>query len=316
MSDRTENFTIEKTLPSGRLDKYLSEKYPAASRGNLQRLIEEGHILVNGQIVKPTHSPHAGDEIRVHWPEARPSKVQPEKIPLDILFEDKALLVLNKPAGIVVHPAAGHEEHTLVNALLHHCKGSLSGIGGVARPGIVHRLDKETSGCLVVAKNDETHIALSAQFAAREVHKIYHALVCGEPGRPTGEIRAAIARHPTHRKRMAVRDDSIGRAAHTSYEILERLYATTLMAAQIHTGRTHQIRVHFQFIGHPLVGDETYGARQNARVKELTHYAAPRVMLHAKHLSFIHPRTKKPMDFEAPLPEDFQAAVKFLRVKN
>jgi 23S rRNA pseudouridine1911/1915/1917 synthase len=148
------------------------------------------------------------------------------------------------------------------------------------------------------------------------VKKIYHALVCGEPGRATGEIRAAIARHPTHRKRMAVRDDSGGRAAHTSYKILERLYATTLMEAQIHTGRTHQIRVHFQFIGHPLLGDDTYGAKQNARVKELTNYAAPRVMLHAKHLSFVHPRTKKPMDFAAPLPADFQAALKRLRVKD
>jgi len=229
------------------------------------------------------------------------------------LFEDKSLLVVNKPAGLVVHPAAGHEEHTLVNALLHHCKGSLSGIGGVARPGIVHRLDKETSGCLVVAKNDETHIALAEQFSNREVKKIYHALVCGEPARDSGEIRAAIARHPTHRKRMAVRDDSDGRAAHTSYRILERLYAATLMEAQIHTGRTHQIRVHFQFIGHPLVGDDTYGAKQNARVKELTNYAAPRVMLHAKNLSFIHPRTKKPMNFEAPLPADFKQALKLLR---
>ena len=315
MASRTENFIVEHTLPSERLDKFLGVKFPAASRGALQRLIEEGHIRVNGQIVKPTHHPHAGEQIQVHWPEARPAEAQPEKIPLDILFEDKSLLVVNKPAGLVVHPAAGHEEHTLVNALLHHCKGSLSGIGGVARPGIVHRLDKETSGCIVVAKNDETHIALAAQFAEREVHKIYHALVCGEPARDAGEIRAAIARHPTHRKRMAVRDDSSGRAAHTSYRILERLYATTLMEAQIHTGRTHQIRVHFQFIGHPLLGDETYGAKQNARVKEQTHYAAPRVMLHAKHLSFTHPRTKKPMEFEAPLPEDFQAALKLLRGK-
>jgi 23S rRNA pseudouridine1911/1915/1917 synthase len=316
MATRTENFIVEKSLPSERLDKFLCDKFPAASRGALQRLIEEGHIRVNGQVVKPTHHPHAGEKIEVHWPEAKPAQAQPEKIPLDILFEDKSLLVVNKVAGIVVHPAAGHEEHTLVNALLHHCKGSLSGIGGVARPGIVHRLDKETSGCLVVAKNDETHIALAEQFASREVKKIYHALVCGEPGRPTGEIRAAIARHPTHRKRMAVRDESEGRAAHTSYKILECLYAATLMEAQIHTGRTHQIRVHFQFIGHPLVGDETYGAKQNARVKELTHYAAPRVMLHARHLSFVHPRTKKPMDFEAPLPEDFLAALKLLRVKS
>jgi 23S rRNA pseudouridine1911/1915/1917 synthase len=316
MSLRTENFTVEKSLPSARLDKYLCEKFPAASRGALQRLIEEGHVRVNGQTVKPTHHPHAGEQIEVHWPEAKPAEARPEKIPLDILFEDKSLLVVNKPAGLVVHPAAGHEEHTLVNALLHHCKGSLSGIGGVARPGIVHRLDKETSGCLVVAKNDETHIALAEQFSNREVKKIYHALVCGEPARDSGEIRAAIARHPTHRKRMAVRDDSDGRAAHTSYRILERLYAATLMEAQIHTGRTHQIRVHFQFIGHPLVGDDTYGAKQNARVKELTNYAAPRVMLHAKNLSFIHPRTKKPVNFEAPLPADFKQALKLLRVKN
>ena len=316
MSLRTENFTVEKSLPSARLDKYLCEKFPAASRGALQRLIEEGHVRVNGQTVKPTHHPHAGEQIEVHWPEARPAEARPEKIPLDILFEDKSLLVVNKPAGLVVHPAAGHEEHTLVNALLHHCKGSLSGIGGVARPGIVHRLDKETSGCLVVAKNDEKHIALAEQFSNREVKKIYHALVCGEPARDSGEIRAAIARHPTHRKRMAVRDDSDGRAAHTSYRILERLYAATLMEAQIHTGRTHQIRVHFQFIGHPLVGDDTYGAKQNARVKELTNYAAPRVMLHAKNLSFIHPRTKKPVNFEAPLPADFKQALKLLRVKN
>jgi 23S rRNA pseudouridine1911/1915/1917 synthase len=313
MSTRTENFIVEKSLPSARLDKFLHEKFPAVSRGTLQRLIEEGHIRVNGKSIKPTHKPHAGEKIEVHWPEAKPAEAQPEKIPLDILFEDKSLLVVNKPAGLVVHPAAGHEEHTLVNALLHHCQGSLSGIGGVARPGIVHRLDKETSGCLVVAKNDETHLALSEQFAAREVKKFYHALVCGEPARESGEIRAAIARHPTHRKRMAVRDDSASRAAHTSYKILERLYAATLMEAQIHTGRTHQVRVHFQYIGHPLVGDDTYGARQNARLKELTNYAAPRVMLHARELSFIHPRTKKPVKFEAPLPEDFLAALKFLR---
>jgi 23S rRNA pseudouridine1911/1915/1917 synthase len=315
MNSRTENFIVEESLPSGRLDTFLRIKYPAISRGALQRLIEEGHIRVNNRIVKPTHHPRSGEKIEVHWPEARPDKAQPEKIPLDILFEDKSLLVVNKPAGLVVHPAAGHEEHTLVNALLHHCKGSLSGIGGVARPGIVHRLDKETSGCLVVAKNDGTHLALSKQFAAREVKKIYNAIVCGEPARESGEIRAAIARHPTHRKRMAARDEESGRAAHTSYKILERLYAATLMEAQIHTGRTHQVRVHFQFIGHPLVGDDTYGARQNARLTELTNYAASRVMLHARELSFIHPRTEKPVKFEAPLPKDFLAALKLLRMR-
>ena len=196
MSSRTENFIIVKSLPAGRLDAFLREKFPAVSRVALKRLIKQGHIRVNGHTVKPTHSPRAGEQIEIHWPEARPAEAQPEEIPLDILFEDKSLLVLNKPAGLVVHPAAGNEEHTLVNALLHHCQDSLSGIGGVARPGIVHRLDKETSGCLVVAKNDETHQALSKQFAAREVGKIYNAIVCGELARDSGEIRAAIARHP------------------------------------------------------------------------------------------------------------------------
>ena len=312
MSARKENFIVEKSLPNERLDTFLREKFSAISRGALQRLIEEGHIRVNSKTVKPTHHPRAGEKIEVHWPEAKPAMAQPEKIPLDILFEDKSLLVVNKPAGLVVHPAAGHEEHTLVNALLHHCKNSLSGIGGVARPGIVHRLDKETSGCLVVAKNDETHLALSEQFASREVKKIYHAIVCGALARESGEIHAAIARHPTHRKRMAANDDDSGRAAHTSWRVLEKLNSATLVEAQIHTGRTHQIRVHFQFIGHPLVGDDTYGARQNARLKELTNYAAPRVMLHARELSFIHPRTEKEMNFESLLPKDFRDALKFL----
>ncbi len=313
MPARTETFTIEKSLPSGRLDAFLREKFPAVSRVALKRLIEQGHVRVNGHTVKPTHSPRAGEQIEIHWPEARPAEAQPEEIPLDILFEDKSLLVLNKPAWLVVHPAAGNEEHTLVNALLHHCRGSLSGIGGVARPGIVHRLDKETSGCLVVAKNDETHLALSKQFAAREVGKIYNAILCGELTRDSGEIHAAIARHPTHRKRMAVRDDNSGRAAHTSYRVLERLNSATFVEAHLHTGRTHQIRVHFQFLGHPLVGDETYGSRQYKKLSELTGYEPPRVMLHARELSFIHPHTGKEMSFEAPLPEDFREALKSLR---
>src|SRR6185312_5868571 len=256
MSSRTDSLVIDRTLPSGRLDSYLRGKFPAASRGAIQRLIEEGHILVDGKRVKPTHTPRAGEQVAVHWPEAKPSEAQPEEIPFDVLFEDDTLLVLNKPAGLVVHPAAGHEEHTLVNALLHHCAGELSGVGGVARPGIVHRLDKETSGCLVVAKNDETHIALSSQFASRKVEKVYHAIVCGEMTGDKGEIRAAIARHPSHRKRMAVSDDT-GREARTSYHVLERMRATTLVEVALHTGRTHQIRVHFQFLGFPLAGDLT-----------------------------------------------------------
>src|SRR5690349_3532870 len=259
---RAETLVVEKSRPGERLDTFLRGQFPAASRAALKRLIEQGHIKINGQRTKPTHTPRAGEVVAVEWPEARPAEAQPEDIPLDIIYEDEALLVLNKPAGLVVHPAAGNEEHTLVNALLHHCKGELSGIGGVARPGIVHRLDKETSGCLVVAKNDDTHIALSAQFASRKVDKTYHAILCGEMQRDEGEIRAAIARHPSHRKRMAV-DDDAGRAARTSYRVLERLRGTTLVEALLHTGRTHQLRVHFQFLGFPIVGDATYGNRQN-----------------------------------------------------
>ena len=314
MSAHTENFVIEESLPGGRLDVFLREKFPAASRGAMQRLIEQGHIRINGEVVKPTHSPRAGEQVEVHWPDAQPAEAQPEEIPLDILFEDKSLLVINKPPGLVVHPAAGHEEHTLVNALLHHCHGSLSGIGGVARPGIVHRLDKETSGCLVVAKNDETHLALAKQFEERTVEKLYDAIVLGIMERDAGEIRASIARHPSHRKRMAVLESSSSRFAHTSYRVLERLVHATHVEAEIHTGRTHQIRVHFQFIGHPVLGDDTYGAKANKRFAESTGYAAPRVLLHARKLSFVHPRTGKKVNFTAPLPEDFQAAVKFLRV--
>ncbi|MGO8931216.1 MAG: RluA family pseudouridine synthase [Limisphaerales bacterium] len=312
MSSRTEVLTIEHSLPSERLDTYLRGKFPAVSRGAIQRLIEQGDIRVNGRIIKPTHTPRAGEQVELHWPEARAAEAQPEEMPLDILFEDETLLVLNKPPGLVVHPAAGHEEHTLVNALLHHCAGQLSGIGGVARPGIVHRLDKETSGCLVVAKNDETHLALSAQFASRKVEKVYHAILCGALPRDQGEIRAAIARHPSHRKRMAV-DDDAGREARTDYRVLERLEAATLVEAVLHTGRTHQIRVHFQFIGFPLVGDATYGNRQNQHLGDLTGYSAPRQMLHASRLAFIHPRSAKRLSFEAPRPEDFLDALVALR---
>jgi 23S rRNA pseudouridine1911/1915/1917 synthase len=313
MSSRTEVLTIEHSLPSVRLDMYLRGKFPAVSRGAIQRLIVQGYIRVNGRTVKPTHAPRAGEQVEVHWPEARSAEAQAEKMPLNILYEDEALLVLNKPPGLVVHPGAGHEEHTLVNALLHHCAGQLSGIGGVARPGIVHRLDKETSGCLVVAKNDETHLALSTQFATRRVEKIYQAILCGELPRDQGEIRAAIARHPSHRKRMAV-DDDAGREARTGYQVLERLRGTTLVEAVLHTGRTHQIRVHFQFLGFPLVGDATYGNRQNQRLEDLIGYRASRLMLHAGRLAFVHPRTAKRLSFEAPRPEDFLDALAALRL--
>ncbi len=309
---RSEEFVVERSWPGDRLDRYLVSRYPAVSRGTLQRLIEEGHIRVNGHPVKSTHSPRAGERVSVHWPEARPAEARPENIPIEVLYEDDDLLVLNKAAGIVVHPAAGNEEHTLVNALLHHCQGRLSGIGGVARPGIVHRLDKETSGCLVVAKNDETHVKLSEQFAGRTTEKIYLAIVCGELPRDEGEIHAAIARHPSHRKRMAVSAGD-GREASTGYRVSERLREATLVEAQLHTGRTHQLRVHFQHIGFPIVGDDTYGARANRKLMESTGYQAPRVLLHARKLAFVHPRTKRRRAFTAPVPADFEEALARLR---
>lgn len=312
MADRIEVITVERSLPCERLDTWLRSQFPAISRGAIQRLIEEGFITVNGHPSKATHAPKAGERIEVRWPEAKPAEAQPEDIPLQILYEDEVLLVMNKPPGLVVHPAVGNEEHTLVNALLHHCKGQLSGIGGVARPGIVHRLDKDTSGCLVAAKNDEAHLALSSQFASRKVSKTYQAILCGELSRDQGEIKAAIARHATQRKRMAVNEQT-GREARTSFKVLERLRGSTHVEAVIHTGRTHQIRVHFQHLGHPLVGDQTYGSRQNLRLGELVGYAAPRQMLHAAKLSFIHPRTGKVLALEAPLPEDFVDALTALR---
>jgi len=314
MTSRTETFVVEHSKPTQRFDAFLREIFPVVSRGTFQRLIEEGHITVEGKVVKATHHPRAGETVVVHWPEARAAENKPEDIPLEILFEDKDLLVLNKPPGIVVHPSAGHDEHTLVNALLHHCRGQLSGIGGVARPGIVHRLDKDTSGCLVVAKTDEAHLFLAEQFAGRSMEKIYHAIVCGEVTKMEGDIRASIARHPSHRKRMAATDGK-GRDAWTGYKVLERMNQTTLVEANLHTGRTHQIRVHFQHLGYPVLGDDVYGERQNKRLKELTQYSPPRQMLHAFKITFLHPGKKKPITMEAPWPLDFSKARDLLSLK-
>ena len=312
MSKRIDTIVIEQTLLSERLDNFLRTKLPDVSRGTIQRLIEEGQITVGGKHVKATHHPRAGEIVEIRWPEPKAAEAQAEDIPLDVIFEDDDLLVLNKPAGLVVHPAAGHDEGTLVNALLHHCAGKLSGIGGVARPGIVHRLDKDTSGCLVVAKNDAAHLALAEQFAGRSLEKIYHAIVCGEPQFAAGEIIASIARHPTERKRMAVMQDK-GREARTTWKVMEKMRGSALLEVGLHTGRTHQIRVHFQHAGFPIVGDDVYGKKQNKRLTDLTRYTAPRQMLHASRLTFIHPRTKKEVKFEAPWPADFKKAIAMLK---
>jgi 23S rRNA pseudouridine1911/1915/1917 synthase len=233
-------------------------------------------------------------------------------MPLDILFEDDDFLVLNKPAGWVVHPAAGHREHTVVNALLHHCRGQLSGIGGVARPGIVHRLDKDTSGCLVAAKNDAAHVHLAAQFAGRSVEKIYQALACGRMPRLSGQIDAAIARDPAHRQRMAVTGRK-GRESRTSYRVLERWAEATQVELELHTGRTHQIRVHLRHLGYPVAGDRVYGRGATVRLEERTGYQAPRALLHARRLTLTHPRDGRRMSFEAALPGDFATALDFFR---
>ncbi len=308
-----ETFTVDMPGPALRLDRFLQARFTSRSRVELQRLLSDGCILLNGKVPKPSNKPKTGDVVEIRWPDPKPAGVEPQEIPIEIIFEDSDLLVLNKSPDLVVHPAHGHADGTLVNALLHHCKGSLSGVGGVERPGIVHRLDLETSGCLVVAKNDETHRALQEQFAARTVEKIYHAILCGDLQPPVGEIRAAIARHPSHRKRMAVTTPGKGRSARTTYRRLEVLNGAAYVEAVIHTGRTHQIRVHFQHLGFPLVGDSTYGVRQNARLTAETGYAAARQMLHARRLGFHHPRTGAWRDYEAPLPADFLGALKALR---
>ena len=310
---RRETLRVEISLPQARLDKFLKKQFPDTSRGAFQRLIQDGDVRVDGKTIKPTHQPRAGEEIVIIWPEPESAEAQPENIPLDVLYEDDRLLVINKPVGIVVHPAAGHASGTLVNALLHHCAGQLSGVGGVARPGIVHRLDKDTSGCLVVAKDDSAHHALSAQFADRKNTKIYQALVCGQPAKERIIVKAPIARHPVHRKKMAIVER--GRDSHTDFRVLEALRDSALVEATLHTGRTHQIRVHLQHLGCPLVGDPVYGGRPARQFAQSTGYEAPRQMLHAAALGFTHPLSGKKMEVNAPLPADFADALNFLKTR-
>lgn len=310
-------FTVVDSLPGSRMDAFLRERYEQSSRGEIQRLLKEGWVQVNGRMAKPAQSPRAGDVIEVRWPAAVPTEVVAQEIPLDILYEDADLLVLNKSANLVVHPSAGHADGTLVNALLHHCQGQLSGIGGVERPGIVHRLDLGTSGCLVVAKNDQAHRSLQEQFADRKVEKTYQCIVCGSLKEADGEIRAPIGRHATQRKKMTVTEPGRpGRSAWTSYRLLEQLPESSFVEARLHTGRTHQIRVHFQNLGFPLVGDTTYGARANVRFTEATGITPMHQMLHARHLAFFHPRQRVWIEFYAPLPPEFQETLTILRTLN
>jgi 23S rRNA pseudouridine1911/1915/1917 synthase len=329
---------VEKEHARARLDRFLALALPSFSRARLQTLIRDGFVKLNGRPPRPRDPVRTGDTVELIEPEIEKVDAQPEKIALEILFEDDDLLVLNKPAGIVMHPGAGHQQHTLVNALLAHCK-NLSGIGGKERPGIVHRLDKETSGCLVVAKNDATHRDLSKQFAARTMQKIYLALVAGIPRKSSGVIDLAIARHPVHRQRMSIARRQ-GRSAKTEYRVLRsgttseaptsvpissprylpspaersprRVSALrspgpiSLLECTLHSGRTHQIRVHLHHLGHPVLGDKLYGGKRAGDF--------PRQLLHAWKLAFTHPRTSEVLTFEAPLPRDFADVVQRLSV--
>jgi 23S rRNA pseudouridine1911/1915/1917 synthase len=290
-------FLVENAEVGLRLDHFLAAKAADLSRSRLQALVREGHVSVDGLAVTPSRKVRAGERIILTVPPPSTATNAPEDIALDILFEDGDLIVINKPAGLVVHPAAGHATGTLVNALLHHC-GALSVIGGVERPGIVHRLDKETSGCIVAAKNDTAHQELARQFASRDVTKIYLAVTSGHFAKKSGIISDAIGRHRVHRQKMAVVPEDKGRAAKTGWRILADLPTGSLVECTLHTGRTHQIRVHLKHIGHPLLGDAIYGKRAGF----------PRQMLHAWKLGLSHPRTGKRLDFVAPIPPDFLAA--------
>jgi len=299
------------TVPDGirreRADKLLAHAFPEHSRSAFQRALEAGLVAVDGKVIAQDVEVKAGQVVTFSFPESTPMELKPVDIPLDVIFEDKHLIVLNKAAGMVVHPGVGTGEDTMVHALLAHCAGELSGVGGVERPGIVHRLDKETTGLLVVAKNDAAHRALADQFASRTLKKEYVALISGVPKKDSGTVDSAISRHPVHRHRMTTGEG--GRPSKTDWLVEKKFGAlAALVRCRIHTGRTHQIRVHLKSIGHPLLGDSTYGWKQNPAMPGVT-----RVMLHAEHLVFTHPVSGKEMDLTAPLPRDFKQLLTALR---
>jgi 23S rRNA pseudouridine1911/1915/1917 synthase len=304
----TQSYTVPEGVRGLRADKALAQGFPEHSRTALQRAFDEGRVTLGGTTIARDHAVMAGDALEFSFPEVVPADMTPADIPLTVLFEDKHMLAVNKPAGMVVHPGAATGEDTLVHALLSHCADSLSGIGGVERPGIVHRLDKETTGVIVVAKTDQAHRALADQFATRTLQKHYVALVAGAPQLLSGTIDRAIARHPTHRHRMTVGEG--GKPARTSWERVEAFgELAALLRCQIFTGRTHQIRVHLKSLGHPILGDVIYGWKPDPRMSR----QPERVMLHAEHLVLQHPVSGKELDLRAPLPADFQAMLKSLR---
>jgi 23S rRNA pseudouridine1911/1915/1917 synthase len=286
-----------------RLDTFLAGRFPDFTRSRIKTLIDEGHAAVNGRAAKAGQKLAAGDAVALEVPELAPVEAKPEDIPLDIVYEDGSLLVINKPRGLVVHPAAGNEQGTLVNALLNHCH-DLSGIAGELKPGIVHRLDKDTTGLLVVAKDDRAHLSLSRQIGEKSAKRIYLALVEGNIAEDYGRVDAPLGRSRADRKKIAVVED--GRQAATGYFVRERFGDVTLVECHLETGRTHQIRVHMKHIGHPVVGDPVYGIKRQR-------YALQGQLLHAYQLEFTHPETGERMKFEAPLPEDFQQVLDTLQ---
>ena len=293
------NYVADENL---RIDKFIAAHMDGVTRSHIQKLIDEGNVLVDGKVIKSNYKLKVGQNIEFTIPEAKQLDVKAEEIELDIVYEDEHMLVVNKPQNMVVHPAAGNYEGTLVNALIHHCGDSLSGINGVIRPGIVHRIDKDTSGLLLVAKDDETHIGLSEQIKEHSLTRKYIAIVHGNFKNDEGTVDAPIGRHPTDRKRMCITEKNSKNAV-THYRVLQRFMEYTLVECKLETGRTHQIRVHMASLGHPVMGDKTYGGKKEK-------YNLSGQLLHAKIVGFVHPITKEYLEFETEIPERFK---KFLK---
>ena len=290
-------FIVDESTDHIRIDKYLNELLPDQSRSYIQKLLKDGHILVNNSIIKPNYKVKADDRIQIDIPEPIEANIEAENIPLDIIYEDNDVLIVNKPKEMVVHPAPGNYSGTLVNALMHHCKDPLSNINGVLRPGIVHRIDKNTTGCLIICKNDQSHNFIADQLSEHSINRIYVGIVCGVLKDDEGTIDAPIGRNKRDRKLMSVNED--GKRAITHYKVLKRFRDYTLVQFKLETGRTHQIRVHMAHINHPLLGDDQYG-RQKCKFN-LTGQC-----LHAKTIGFIHPSTKEYVEFEVDEPEYFK----------
>lgn len=300
-----QSFEVEAEYEDERLDKYLSVIFPEQSRSFFQKLIKEEHVSVNEKHEKANYRLKPEDVVTVEIPDAVETPILPENIPLDILYEDDDVLIVNKPKGMVVHPSAGHYTGTLVNAIMYHCKDSLSGINGEIRPGIVHRIDMDTTGSLIVCKNDESHVAVAEQIKEHSVTRRYRGIVCGVMREDEGTIHAPIGRHPVERKKMAINERN-GKDAITHYKVLERFHNYTYMEFELETGRTHQIRVHMASIGHPLLGDAVYSSGRSP-------YKLQGQTLHAMTIGFIHPRTKEYLEVSAPLPEYFEKILRDLR---